>query len=273
MLPPPGSCSFDGCTKPARTKGLCAGHYSQRRHGQQLQALGKNQPLGRSCSFDGCTRPVAAEGLCAGHSAQQLTDEPLSPLHGTRSAGDPCEFDGCVEPIKARGLCQRHYDQVQHGVTLHRLGPKSAKWAAGTSIQTKLIARLTNYPDTETCWEVSGGTDRHGYGVIYHDGRKWQTHRVAHTLWIGPIPAGHVVLHECANPLCANPAHLTTGILADVDTDEAKLLRAKPAKLTPDDVRAIRADDRARIEIARAYGVTPNAIGNLLLGNTYKHVQ
>jgi hypothetical protein len=143
----------------------------------------------------------------------------------------------------------------------------------GTSLQTKPVTHLTNHPDPEACWEAGGGTDRHGYPVIHHDAQKWQTHQVAHTLWNEAIPAGHVVRHECGNLRCANPAHRYTATLADVDTAEAKLLRAEPAKLTPDQVRAIRVDQRSRTGIATAYGVSENTIGNLLLGNTYKRVQ
>lgn len=33
------TCTFDGCDKPCKGQGLCAGHYSQRRRGQDLRPL------------------------------------------------------------------------------------------------------------------------------------------------------------------------------------------------------------------------------------------
>lgn len=34
------------------------------------------------------------------------------------------------------------------------------------------------------------------------------SHRLAHMLWNGPIPAGLVIDHKCRTPECCNPAHL-----------------------------------------------------------------
>lgn len=47
-----------------------------------------------------------------------------------------------------------------------------------------------------------------GYPAIEVDGRRRQAHRVAHEVWIGPIPTGHEVDHLCFRPLCINPDHL-----------------------------------------------------------------
>lgn len=39
-------CRFDGCSKPVRARGLCAGHYNQRRKGKVLTPL-DDRRLGR----------------------------------------------------------------------------------------------------------------------------------------------------------------------------------------------------------------------------------
>lgn len=45
-------CSFDGCSKPVRARGLCTGHYNQRRKGKSLTPL-DDRRLGR---WDGMIR-------------------------------------------------------------------------------------------------------------------------------------------------------------------------------------------------------------------------
>lgn len=64
------------------------------------------------------------------------------------------------------------------------------------------------------CWIFTGSVNkRDGYGQfnIKRDDGRWVTaraHRVAYTLWIGPIPEGHEVHHRCQRVLCCNPVHL-----------------------------------------------------------------
>jgi hypothetical protein len=66
------------------------------------------------------------------------------------------------------------------------------------------------------CWRWTGAHTGTGYG--YHwfgEGRvkrQITIHRVAHRLWLGPIPDGlhidHVRTRGCAHRDCFNPAHL-----------------------------------------------------------------
>lgn len=60
------------------------------------------------------------------------------------------------------------------------------------------------------CWKWKGAHDRRTkYGHVNVGGNTTTTaHRVAHELFIGPIPEGLVVDHLCSHPWCVNPTHL-----------------------------------------------------------------
>src|SRR5216683_4964393 len=58
------------------------------------------------------------------------------------------------------------------------------------------------------CWEWTRGHFADGYGAIRFDGGMRKVHRVAYELFVGPIPDGHHVHHDCKNPPCWNPAHM-----------------------------------------------------------------
>jgi hypothetical protein len=61
------------------------------------------------------------------------------------------------------------------------------------------------------CWEYQGGRVR-GYGMLSVAGRTMGAHRLAALLWLDFEPApGRQVMHECDNPPCFNPGHLTIG--------------------------------------------------------------
>lgn len=63
------------------------------------------------------------------------------------------------------------------------------------------------------CWLWLGKL-KAGYGVMnirapyYAYPVGFLVHRVAHEVFIGPIPEGYVVDHTCRVPMCCNPAHL-----------------------------------------------------------------
>lgn len=79
--------------------------------------------------------------------------------------------------------------------------------------ETPFIHRVVKYlsVDMETnCWNFTGFRDRSGYGIVSpHRGSGVKAHRVVYEAARGVIPDGHVLHHECENPACVNPWHLT----------------------------------------------------------------
>jgi len=118
----------------------------------------------------------------------------------------------------------------------------------------------------DECWLWRGSMNDRGYGVLVPIGRR--THQMAHR-WVyeqrvGPIPAGHHLHHLCSNPRCVNPDHLVP--LTPMDH-----LRADRAKLTPEDVRAIRADKTTSApKLAARYGVIAATIRRVRNGESWR---
>ena len=116
------------------------------------------------------------------------------------------------------------------------------------------------------CWLWFAASVR-GYGHFRFRGRQCRAHRVAYEMFIGPIPSGFSVLHDCDTPSCVNPQHLRLGTQADNMRDmmdRGRTLtgsRNHSAKLTEDDVLAIRATTGCAATVAAAYGVNKRTRG------------
>lgn len=130
------------------------------------------------------------------------------------------------------------------------------------------------------CWGWRGNKNQAGYGQfrIGRKGRVMSAHRVSWEIHNGPIPEGLIVMHRCDNPSCVNPAHLFVGTHKDNMRDAAKKGRlsaphAKPhrphtrvRKLTDDQVRSIRRDDRPVWQIAAEHDVVETTIYGIRSG-------
>lgn len=116
------------------------------------------------------------------------------------------------------------------------------------------------------CWEWNGDRNPAGYGVVLGK----LAHRVEYERAKGPIKPGLVLLHECDNPPCVNPAHLRPGTRAENTADMYAKKRARPfgrnQTLTPaerDDVaeRYLAGQDAA--DLAQEFGVSRSYVTTL----------
>ena len=58
------------------------------------------------------------------------------------------------------------------------------------------------------CWVWIGAANSKGYPQLRVGISTLYAHRISYELFVGPIPGGHQVHHQCLNSMCVNPAHL-----------------------------------------------------------------
>lgn len=139
----------------------------------------------------------------------------------------------------------------------------------------------------DECWSWKGPLlrsnrpwQRYGNFGVWSDGatRSQRAHRFSWMLANGPIPEGLNVLHRCDNTNCVNPNHLFVGTQKqNVDDQRAKGRlwygeRNGRAKLTEDDVRAIRASTERTGVLAKRYGVHWTTLKKARDGTFWPHV-
>lgn len=108
-----------------------------------------------------------------------------------------------------------------------------------------------------------------------------RAHRVAYALANGINPAqfeGGVVMHTCDNPACVNVQHLRLATQQENMKDKTAKGRNQfgakctYAKLSDEDVRAIRADDRPQCEIAAQYGLVQQTVSDIKRRRIWAHL-
>ena len=155
----------------------------------------------------------------------------------------------------------------------------------GTQIDTTFWEKVeVRGPDE--CWTWQAASTTRGYG-IYTRGklgkRRVYAHRYVYEMLVGPILDGMFCMHKCDNPSCVNPKHLTVGTCSDNLRDMVMKGRSSRgekrwcAKLTEDDVRAIRAryatGKVSTYRLADEYGASQSAIQLVVHHKTWKHVE
>lgn len=121
-----------------------------------------------------------------------------------------CSFDGCDKPLYAKTLCSTHYCQKLRGWKPRPIRRKAPDGIVHTS---ETLAQLAT--PSGDCLEWSMAESDYGYGITWHDGKRWAAHRLSLYLATGVNPGVGVVHHKCANRRCIKPEHLQLTTQAD----------------------------------------------------------
>jgi hypothetical protein len=125
-----------------------------------------------------------------------------------------------------------------------------------------------------TCWLWTGGSDRHGYGIIWWDGKPFKAHRLAYLLANADLPARLWVTHTCDNRSCVNPSHLTALPARSIRTRKRAVPPKSPTtRLSNAQVEEIRsrkqAGESAR-QLSERFGVSERHVYHIAAGDRWR---
>lgn len=138
---------------------------------------------------------------------------------------------------------------------------------------------------TEGCWLWTACLNRDGYGD-FNLGRRGQGHELAHryswALANGPIPDDLCVLHRCDVRSCVRPDHLFLGTRTDNHADMVAKGRTRgnptrgeahnQAKLTAEQVIAIREAGGRQRDVAALFGVSQTLVSRIRRREIWTHI-
>lgn len=178
-------CSTEGCTRPARRKGLCFGH---------LNGTFTPQPSG-ICSVGGCGKKTNYRGFCGMHAYRMRKFGDVGIATATRKPrGAPCSVDGCGKLAVSQGFCGMHWMRVRaHGVPGT---PDRLRAVFGTGSLNRdgyRIVRVNGAPVFEhrhVMETILGRQLREGENVHHRNGQRADNAPGNLELWITKQPAG-----------------------------------------------------------------------------------
>lgn len=155
-----GECRVRGCHRRIQAKRMCSAHYNRMRFsattgGPEVRSCAKSPESGL-CSVPECDSTHLAKGLCRAHyhRVRKTGSTGSSPIaKRPEKPTKKCRVRGCARPSRALGLCHGHY--IRQRSTGH---PGPAEFKAANPRGT-------------------GFLDRHGYRVLWVDGRQMPEHR------------------------------------------------------------------------------------------------
>lgn len=144
-----------------------------------------------------------------------------------------------------------------------------------------------NKNTTSGCWEWTANRNNKGYGMfsVSSYAGKQLAHRLSFKDANGPLERGALVLHNCDNPKCVNPAHLRIGThkdnVADMDQRNRRVTNPPRGEEAYNSIlsdyqvvqmRRAYISGVSKTEIASANGMSKASIDDITSGRSWKHL-
>lgn len=143
----------------------------------------------------------------------------------------------------------------------------------------KIKRRLASRGQTENgdeCWNYTGTRTGNGYGHMSYEGRSEYTHRISAIVYLNFDPkCGLLVMHECDNPACWNPTHLSVGTQKQNMGEAAARGRMVGKKLNArlaGEIKYLLSHGDTYAQLSLRYGVSTTAIGQIARKQTWREV-
>lgn len=183
-----------------------------------------------------------------------------------------CSCAQCSNVHYSHGLCRMHYAKLRDSGEL-RIRP----YMAGKSLAERI--KLMSAENLATgCWIWQRAVNNKGYGQLRYGEKLLLAHRASYEAAHGSIPEELFICHRCDTPACVNPDHLFAGLeQANSDDKLEKERQARGtshgmARLTEDQIRAIRIDPRRNKPVGDAYGITAGCVSMIKHRKRWAHV-
>lgn len=156
-----------------------------------------------------------------------------------------------------------------------------AKRASQRPLEDEFWPRVDTTPGqgpNGDCHHWTGSLDVYGYGRLKRDGKSIKATHLVLRFAGRELPDGMMACHACDNPPCVREDHLFHGTTQDNQADRAAKKRGPreeshhKAKLTAEQVIAIRSDPRKYADIAAAYGVSKHNIVAIRTRKTWQDI-
>lgn len=196
--------------------------------------------------------------------------------------GGVCCIKNCDLPEVAAGLCNKHWRRNKKYGSPILLEMPAASYRGMLAID-RFMRRVKKVESG--CWEWQSGVDGDGYGLFLGeiDGVLYKrAHRFSVVYHKHTHPEdGQNVCHTCDNPKCVNPDHLFIASVLENQRDKWKKSRGVVhkgsehwiAKITEDDVRAIRSSTEDQRVIASRYGITQSTVSDIKRRKSWRHIK
>ena len=182
-----------------------------------------------------------------------------------------CLIPDCGKKTIGLGYCKNHYHRFRkYGDPLGGGTPHGEPLRYFTEVVLPYVG--------DECLPWPYAKDANGYAQVRKDGTAHYVQRLACEAVHGPPPSPeHQAAHSCGkgHEGCCNPGHLRWATVAENHADKKihGTHKSPPviAKLTPEDVRAIKAlkGQKTQREIAKMFGVQHAIIGSIHRGKTW----